>query len=85
MSVRSPRSLNLSKEYKSSFYIIFSQLYVLEGLVGGAQSLPKEDDCMLRLLKKVRAFSTSTSDPALREVAVLLHAATLNKLPEGEG
>lgn len=52
--------------------------------MGGAQSLPKEDDCMLRLLKKVRAFSTSTSDPVLREVAVLLHAATLNKLPEGE-
>ncbi|XP_050733299.1 MMS19 nucleotide excision repair protein homolog [Eriocheir sinensis] len=60
-----------------------NMLYVLEGLVGGAQRLPEEDDCMLSLLKKVRVFSTSTADPALREVAVLLHAATLNKLPEG--
>lgn len=56
---------------------------MLEGVVGGAKSLPEEDDCILRLLREVRRFSTSTTDPALREVAVFLHATALNKLPEG--
>ena len=60
------------------------QLYAVEGVVSGAQSLPQEPTCVLQLLRKVRVLNASTSDPELKEVVVILHAVTINKLQQGE-